>query len=57
MGINNGGYTFLSPPSLLDITEEDLALMYTDSSNFIIRTKNCDGTQSFGVIEQLAAYR
>lgn len=53
MGLNGGGYTYLSPQSLLGLTDEDIQPLFTDKSNFLLRLRRDDGTQTFGVLEQI----
>jgi len=57
MGLNGGGYTFLSPQSLLDVTNDEVQEIYSDPSSFLIRARKCDGTQPFGILEQLDEHR
>jgi len=57
MGLNGGGYTFLSPESLLDLTDDDIQPLFTDRTNFLMRLRKFDDLQTYTVIRQLTAYR
>jgi len=53
MGLNGGGYTFLSPESLTLLSNADIQSMFTDTATFLIRLRACNGTQTFAVLAQL----
>ena len=57
MGLNGGGYTFLHPYDLPRLTNDELQAMFTDTSSFLIRVRLSNGTQPYGVLEQLPEYR
>lgn len=56
MGLNGGGYTFLSPMALSKLNRFDLAEMFTDRSAFLMRIRRTDGTQPYAVLSQLPKY-
>ena len=57
MGLNGGGYTFLHPTSLDTIKDDDLQKIFTDKTNFLLRTQRTDGRQTVSVLAQLAHYK
>ena len=57
MGLNGGGYTFLHPTSLETMTDDNLQKIFTDDSNFLMRTLRTDGRQTVSVLGQLANFR
>lgn len=56
MGLNGGGYTFLSAQTLGRLTDADVQEMFTDKTSFLLRVRNADGTQNYGVLNQLPIY-
>lgn len=56
MGLNGGGYTFLSPSALTVLTSADLSAMFTDRATFLLRVRKTDGTQPYAVLKQLPQY-
>lgn len=54
MGLNGGGYTFLSPMSLMSLTDSKLQKMFTDKTTFLLRVRKTDGTQPYAVLGQLS---
>jgi len=56
MGLNGGGYTFLSPEALTVISNAELQTMFTDKTTFLMRVRKCDGTQPYIVLAQLDQY-
>jgi len=56
MGLNGGGYTFLDPQSLTEITDANLQSLITDRSSLLMRIRRCDGTQPYIVLEQLPQF-
>jgi len=57
MGLNGGGYTFIHPFDLPDLTPAELQALFTDSRSFLLRLRLSNGQQKFGVLEQLGEYR
>lgn len=57
MGLNGGGYTFLSTRYLQWITNADVQAMFTDKTSFLLRIKTCNGTQPYIVLKQYTPYR
>jgi hypothetical protein len=57
MGLNGGGYTFLSPTHVSEMTDEELQAMITDRSNVLMRVRTANANQPYGVLQQLGAYR
>jgi hypothetical protein len=57
MGLNGGGYTFLHPFYLGRLTNAELQDMITDQTSFLMRLRKKDGTQPYGVLQQLDQYR
>jgi len=56
MGLNGGGYTFLSPQSMVDLTDGDVQEMFTDRSNFLLKLRLFDGRQPFVVLSQISHF-
>jgi hypothetical protein len=56
MGLNGGGYTFLSTRYLQWIINEDVQTMFTDKTSFLFRLKTCNSTQPYIVLKQLPQY-
>ena len=57
MGINGGGYTFINPQSLPQLTDPEVQALFTDPSTYLMRTRVCNGTQPYALISQLPEYR
>ena len=58
MGLNGGGYTFIRTGDLAYLTDYEVQAMYTDKSNFLIRTRRAhDAAQPYGVLQQLSFYQ
>jgi len=57
MGLNGGGYTFLSSGSLPLLTTEDLQAIFTDKTSFLLRIRKCNNGQPYIVFKQLEQYR
>ena len=53
MGLNGGGYTFLSPAALSRLTKSDISEIFTNPSMFLLRARMTDGTQPYAVLRQL----
>jgi len=56
MGLNGGGYTFLSPQSMLDLTDDDIQTIFTDRTNVLMKIRKFDGTQPYLVIKQITQH-
>jgi len=56
MGLNGGGYTFLSPASLTQLSDADIQSMFTDKTSFLMRYRSCSGNQPYAVLSQLPQY-
>jgi hypothetical protein len=56
MGLNGGGYTFLTAQSLATLNDDDIQEMFKDHTNFLLRVKQTDGTQRYAVLSQLLRY-
>jgi hypothetical protein len=52
MTLNGGGYMFINP---VDVPL--LQAMFTDNTSFLMRAKKTDGTQLYGVLEQLLPFQ
>ena len=57
MGLHGGGYTFLHPTALTELTDADVQSIFTDRKSFLMRYRESNGRQSYSVLEQLRAYR
>ena len=58
MGMNGGGYTFIRTSDLAYLSNDEVQAMYTDKSNFLIRTRRAyDAAQPYGVLQQLSLYQ
>jgi hypothetical protein len=57
MNVNGGGYTFISPNDLLQLTGVEIQAMFTDTTSVLWRVLYMNGTQKYGVLEQLPIYR
>jgi len=57
MGLDNGGFTFISSKDLQQITNDDIQAMFTDKTTFLMRIRKCNNQQPFVVLKQLAQYR
>jgi len=53
MGLNGGGYTFLTPDALSYLTDAQVQTMFTDRTTFLMRVRKCDGTQPYILLSQL----
>jgi len=56
MDLNGGGYTFLNPSHLSDLTDDELQAMYTDRTSVLLRVRDRTGSQPYAVLEQLPRY-
>ena len=56
MGLNGGGYTFLSPAALSRITATDISEIFTNKTTFLMRIRRTDETQPYAVLRQLSEY-
>jgi len=56
MGLNGGGYTFISSKYLQWILNSDVQAMFTDRTSFLLRFKTCRSTQPYIVLKQLSQY-
>lgn len=57
MGLNGGGYTFLSPEALSTINNADLQAAITDHASLLLRIRKTDGTQPYAVLQQHPSYK
>jgi len=58
MGLNGGGYAFIRTGDLAYLTDYEVQAMYTEKSNFLIRTRRAnDAAQPYGVLQQLSLYQ
>ena len=57
MGLNGGGYTFLHPADVQEMTNDEVQAMFTDTTSFLLRVRLTNGTQSYGVLTQFPANR
>jgi hypothetical protein len=57
MGLNGGGYTFLSPDDISVMTDSELQEIVTDRSNVLMRVRMANGNQPYAVLRQLDSYR
>ena len=57
MGLNGGGYTFLHPIGLAELSDAEVQAMFTDKSSFLMRYLETNGRQSYAVLTQLNTYR
>jgi len=56
MGLNGGGYTFLSPRAIAVLTNAEVQAMVTDHESVLFRARRCNGNQPFSVLKQLPQY-
>jgi len=56
METNGGGYTFINPFDLAVMTENELLAMYTEQQRVVLQVAMTDGTQHFGILQQLPAF-
>jgi len=57
MGLNGGGYTFISPKDLSTLSNDEVQAMFTDKTNFLMRVRRSDTTQPYGILMQLAQFQ
>ena len=57
MTLNGGGYTFINPVDVPLLTDAEVQAMFTDNTSFLMRAKKTDGTQLYGVLEQLLPFQ
>ena len=56
MEVNDGGYTFIKPADLPQLTNAEIQSIMTDTSSIVLRTNQVGSTQKIGVIRQLTQY-
>jgi hypothetical protein len=58
MGLNGGGYTFLSSRYLPVLSNNEIQKMFTDRTSLLMRFRTCDSgcTQPYIVLKQLSQY-
>lgn len=56
MGLNHGGYTFLSPGALSALTDAELSAMITDKTSVLLRVRKTNGAQPYATLRQLPEY-
>jgi len=60
MDVNGGGYTFIKPTELQQLTNAEIQAAITDTTTVLLRTKHAiAGTgsiQKYGVLKQLDRY-
>jgi len=57
MGLDGGGYTFISWNDISSLTNEDIQAMHTDKTTFLMRVRKCNNLQPYIVLKQLSQYR
>jgi len=57
MVLNGGGYTFLHPRDLSNLTNAEVQAMFTDKESFLMRVRRTDNTQAYGVLEQIPQFQ
>ena len=57
MELNGGGYTFLHPTDLSNLTNAEVQAMFTDKKSFLMRVRRTDNTQAYGVLSQLTHFQ
>ena len=53
MGLNDGGYTFVSPQDWPRLRNDEVQALFTDTSSFLMRAYCADSIQPYGVLKQL----
>lgn len=53
MGINDGGYTFLSNRMFSKLTQDDIDVLFTKKTDVLLRISRPDGTQPYTVTKHL----
>lgn len=56
MGLNHGGYTFLTPSALSALTDAELSAMITDHTTVLLRVRKTNGAQPYATLRQLPEY-
>jgi len=56
MTTNGGGYTFINPLDLAAMTENEMLAIYTEQQSVVLQIAMTDGTQHFGILQQLPAF-
>jgi len=56
MTTNGGEYTFINPLDLPMMTENELFAMYTEQQSVVLQVALTNGTQQFGILQQLPAF-
>ena len=57
MGLNGGGYTFLNPKDLANLTNDEVQAMFTDKNSFLLRVRRSYNVQAYGVLAQLPKFQ
>ena len=57
MSVNGGGYAFIQPYDLMQLTQEEINGMFNDATSFLMRIISPNNTQKFGVLKQLPVYQ
>ena len=57
MTLNGGGYTFINPVDVPLLTDAEVQSMFTDKTSFLLRAMQSNGTQLYGVLQQLSQYQ
>jgi len=57
MGLHGGGYTFLNPKDLTNLTNAEVQAMFTEKTTFLLRVQRSNTTQPYGVLRQLPTYQ
>jgi len=52
MELNGGGYTFLNPKHLDNLTNDEVQAMFTDKKSFLMRVRRSNNVQAYGVLAQ-----
>ena len=57
MGLHGGGYTFLHPKDLANLTNAEIQAMFTEKTTFLLRVQRSNTIQEYGVLRQLPRYQ
>ena len=57
MELNGGGYTFLNPKDLENLTNDEAQAIFTDKNSFLMRVRRSDNSQAYGVLRQLTQFQ
>ena len=57
METEGGGYQFMAPAAISQLSSADLLVMQTNNSHYMVRTLHADGTQRYAILSQLNNYK